>query len=158
MIEIEKHPDRRGYRLTAEQLLPAPIHDVFAFFSDAFQLEKITPPWLNFHVTTQPPIKLGEGTLLDYRLRLRGIPLRWRSKISEWVPPYRFVDEQLRGPYRFWHHLHTFQDQDGQTLVRDEVSYGVLGGAIVHRLLVKPDLLRIFQFRQDALRDRFPSD
>ena len=95
---------------------------------------------------------MAPGTLIDYRLRLHGIPLFWRTEISVWEPPFRFVDQQLRGPYRLWHHLHTFEELDGGTFCRDVVDYAFFGGPLVHRWLVKPDLQRIFEFR--ALRMR----
>ena len=157
MLTITKNPTG-GYRLTSELLLPAPRDEVFAFFADARQLETITPPWLHFHVLTEPPITLGEGAVIDYRLRLRGIPLRWRSKISGWNPPFGFVDEQLRGPYRWWRHEHTFTEQDGQTLVGDKVDYGVPGGALVHQLIVCRDVEQIFGFRIARLREIFAGE
>lgn len=154
MLSITKNP-AGGYRLTSELLVPAPRQEVFAFFSDAFQLEALTPPWLNFHVATPAPITLGEGTLIDYKLRLRGIPLKWRSRITGWNPPHGFTDEQVRGPYRWWRHEHTFTEQDGQTLVGDKVDYGVPGGALAHRLIVRSDLERIFAFRIAKLKEIF---
>lgn len=145
----------RGWRLTAEQWLPQPIAAVFAFFSDAFNLEVITPNWLHFEVLTPAPIALGEGTLIDYRLRVRGLPLRWQSLITSWDPPHRFADVMQRGPYRWWRHTHAFETRSGGTLTRDEVDYGVPGGALVHRLVVGPDVRRIFAFRQRRLAELF---
>lgn len=153
-MTITRHPERRGvYQLRAEQLLPAAREDVFAFFSDAFQLETITPPWLNFHVITPAPLELRAGSIIDYKLRLRGLPLRWRSVIAAWEPPHRFVDEQVRGPYRMWHHEHVFEECDGGTLVKDAVDYSVPGGAVVHALLVRRDVQQIFQFRTKKLAE-----
>src|ERR1700761_1668298 len=101
MPSITPHETLRGtYVLRDELWLPRPIDEVFGFFSDAYRLEMITPPWLHFHVQTPKPILMSPGRLIDYKLRLHGIPLRWRTEISEWQPPYRFVDRQLRGPYR----------------------------------------------------------
>ena len=128
---------------------------LFDFFSDAFQLENITPPSLKFKVSTPAPIEMRQDAEIDYRLRLVGIPARWRSRISVWDPPHRFVDEQLRGPYRRWHHEHVFEPKDGGTWVHDTVHYQVPGGAIVHALLVKRDLQRIFKFRGERLREIF---
>ena len=125
--------------------------DVFAFFADALNLEAITPPWLHFRILTAPPIEMREGTIIDYRLRLRGVPIRWQSEIIAWEPPRRFVDEQRRGPYRRWIHEHTFEEHDGATVVRDRVDYAVPGGAAVDRLVVARDLDRIFAFRHKAL-------
>lgn len=157
-MQIINHPTIRGaFQLTAEQWLPRPLSEVFAFFADAYRLQDLTPPFLNFHVVTPAPIDMYPGTKIDYRLRLRGIPVRWRSEISEWQPPHRFVDRQLIGPYRFWHHLHTFEEQNGGTFVRDTVDYGVPGGKLVHWLVVRRDLEKIFQYRRQRLEEFFGS-
>ena len=129
-ITSSPHPGA-AYRLQAEIWVPQPREEVFDFFADAFNLEAITPPWLNFSVKTPAPIAMETGTLIDYRLRLHGIPITWRTLISVWEPPFRFVDQQLRGPYRLWHHEHTFEELDGGTLVRDTVDYAVPGGPLV---------------------------
>jgi ligand-binding SRPBCC domain-containing protein len=154
-LVIGPHPSGRGYRLQTTQILPAERERVFDFFSDAFQLETLTPKWLHFSVLTPPPIQIERGTLIAYRLRLHGIPIRWQSVISTWEPPFRFVDEQTRGPYRRWHHEHRFEAVDGGTLCRDIVDYDVHGGALINALVVRRDLLRIFRFRQDNLRELF---
>jgi ligand-binding SRPBCC domain-containing protein len=143
--------DTSGYRLSTELLVGEPVAQVFDFFADAFQLETITPPCLRFSVQTPPPIEMRAGTLIDYRLRLHGLPNRWRSKISEWEPPFHFVDEQVRGPYRYWHHLHAFEEIDGATLVRDIVHYDVRLDFVLHTLLVRRDLRRIFEFRRETM-------
>ena len=160
MITIVPHPTTPGvHRLTAEVLLPRTRTEIFEFFSDAGNLEAITPPWLNFAVVTPRPIEMREGALIDYRLRLRGIPIRWRTRISLWDPPFSFVDEQLRGPYRSWRHLHTFEEAEDGCLMRDQVDYIVPGGALMHRLFVRGDLLRIFGYREEVMRQRFtPAD
>jgi ligand-binding SRPBCC domain-containing protein len=141
---------------TAELWLPRPRDEVFRFFGDATNLEAITPPWVNFHILTPAPIVMRPGTLIDYRLRLHGFPLRWQTEITAWEPSVRFVDEQRRGPYRLWRHTHTFEDKDGGTLCRDRVEYAVWGGALIERLFVRRDVARIFAFRQQALTERFP--
>ena len=141
----------RVREFVAEQTLPRPISEVFAFFSDAGNLEAITPPWLRFHVLTSCPIEMRVGTLIDYRLRIRGIPLRWRSEITAWEPPHRFVDEQRRGPYRLWRHEHTFEPCAGGTLCRDRVRYAVPFDFLAHRWLVRPDIERIFAYRRKQL-------
>lgn len=135
--------------------LPYPVDQVFAFFSDAYNLQELTPPFLHFEVLTPAPIPMGPGTRIDYRLRLRGIPIRWQSEITVWEPPYRFVDEQRRGPYRAWIHEHRFTPDGDGTLIEDEVRYDVLGGALVHTLFVKKDVARIFAYREARLRERF---
>lgn len=155
MVEISWDKQERAYKLTAATVMPVARDELFAFFSDAFQLERITPPWLGFRVTTPAPIEIQTGTLIDYRLRLRGIPIRWRTEISTWDPPYSFTDRQLKGPYSLWEHFHTFEEVDGGTLVSDEVNYRVIGGAIVHSLFVKNDLLKIFAFRRQRMIELF---
>ena len=138
-----------------QQLLARPPQAIFPFFGDALNLEAITPPWLGFRVTTPQPIEMTPGALIDYRLRLRGVPLRWRTTIAVWDPPRRFVDVQLSGPYRMWHHTHDFEPTaDGGTLMTDMVRYALpFGplGEIAHRLLVRRDLERIFDFRREAV-------
>ena len=141
----------RTYSLRSELWLPRKPAEVFPFFADAANLQRITPPWLRFEVVTPPPVDMGVGTLIDYRLRVRGLPIRWRSEITGWDPPRRFVDEQRRGPYRLWVHEHTFEDVDGGTLVGDTVDYAVRFGVLVQRFLVAPDLRRIFAYRKQRL-------
>jgi ligand-binding SRPBCC domain-containing protein len=153
--KVVPNPSGRGYRLEAEIELPQPRSHVFDFFADAFQLETITPPWMQFRVVTPAPIQIEPGTVIDYQLRIHGIPLRWRSKIAVWEPPQRFVDEQLRGPYRRWHHEHLFDETASGTRIRDVVHYAVPGGRLVHVLFVKPDLLKIFAYRTARLRELF---
>lgn len=145
----------RVFRLEAELWLPVPRAEVFPFFADAGNLEQITPPWLNFEILTPRPIPMRPGTLIDYRIRLRGLPLKWRTEISVWEPPVRFVDRQLRGPYRQWIHEHIFEERDGGTLCIDKVNYAVLGGALIERLFVRRDVKRIFEHRTVALRNHF---
>ena len=145
----------RVHEFQSQFWLPLPPEELFPFFADAANLDVITPSWLNFMVVTPPPIKMREGALIDYKLRVRGIPLRWRTRINVWQPPHRFVDEQLRGPYRQWIHEHTFEARDGGTLARDVVHYAVPLDFIAHRWLVRPDVEKIFAFRQEALRNRF---
>ena len=140
-------------RLTSELWLPSPRDEVFRFFSNAGNLEALTPPWLHFHIIT-PDVAMQPGTRIRYRLRLRGIPFTWESEISSWEPPRRFVDEQRRGPYRRWVHTHTFAEERGGTLVGDVVEFEVplerLAGWYVMR-----DVRKIFAFRRQALLGRF---
>jgi ligand-binding SRPBCC domain-containing protein len=149
----------RVHRLEREQLVPAPLADVFAFFAEARNLERITPAWLRFEVLTPEPLQMAPGTLIEYRLRLHGIPVRWLTRIEEWERERAFVDRQLRGPYRLWHHRHEFEARgEDATVVRDRVDYalpfGVLG-ELARRLFVGRDLERIFAFRQEAVREEF---
>jgi ligand-binding SRPBCC domain-containing protein len=129
------------------------MEQVFPFFSDAHNLEKITPPWLKFNVLTPGPIEMRPGAHIKYRLRLRGLPISWESEIMEWNPPHGFVDEQVRGPYRRWHHEHRFEVHDGGTGVNDRVEYSVWGGSIVNALLVQRDIRKIFEFRRQKLAE-----
>ncbi|MBI1928484.1 SRPBCC family protein [Candidatus Poribacteria bacterium] len=145
----------KTYTLKIEQRLPCPPEEVFRFFADANNLEVITPPWLHFKILTPSPIRMKKGTLIDYRLRLHGVPIRWQSEVTAWNPPYGFVDEQRRGPYRLWIHRHTFVQNNGSTLVRDEVDYAVPGGALAQKLLVAPDLKKIFNYRYRKLQEFF---
>jgi len=141
--------------LETDLWLPRPIDEVFAFFADADNLQRITPPLLNFRIVTPMPIPMAAGTLIDYRISLRGFPMRWRTLISVWEPPFRFVDEQLKGPYSTWIHEHTFARETREgvegTRCKDIVRYASLGGGIIHRVLVRPDLERIFRYRQAAM-------
>ncbi len=145
----------RVHRLEREQLLPHRTEDVFAFFAQARNLERITPSWLRFDVVTPEPIRMRVGTLIEYRLRVHGIRLRWISRIEEWVPGESFVDRQLCGPYARWRHRHTFETvAGGSTWVRDDIDYGLpLGtvGELAHPLFVRRDLERVFDFRQVAV-------
>lgn len=144
------------HEFTSELWLPRAPEELFAFFSDAANLDQITPSWLHFRILTATPLQIQQGSLIDYRLRLRGLPLRWRTRINVWDPPHRFVDEQVRGPYRCWIHEHTFEPAGGGTLIRDKVSYSVPFGFLLHRLFVRPDIEKIFRFRAETLRRLFP--
>jgi ligand-binding SRPBCC domain-containing protein len=142
------------------QRVAAPPERAFEFFSDALNLERITPPWLRFRVIDPGAIEMGPGTLIEYRLRLHLVPLRWLTRIEVWEPGRRFVDRQLRGPYRVWEHTHDFEPANGGTLMRDTVRYELpLGplGALAHRAFVRRDLERIFDFRRDAVAQALPS-
>ncbi|MEI6083066.1 MAG: SRPBCC family protein [Verrucomicrobiota bacterium] len=148
--------DGKEFALTSEQWLSRPLPEIFAFFADAGNLDALTPPWLRFEILTPRPIAMQVGARIDYRLRIRGLPVRWQSEITTWQPPHRFVDEQRRGPYRVWHHEHAFTEQDGGTLVKDHVRYAVFGGALVERLFVRRDIATIFAYRQAKLAEMFP--
>ena len=144
--------------LERRQRLAVPPERAFAFFSDARNLEAITPPWLRFHVLTEGAIDMRPGALIDYRLRLHGIPLSWHTRIAEWEPPHRFVDVQLRGPYALWEHTHTFEPAGGDAVViSDRVRYALpFGrlGELARRLFVRRDLDRIFDHRMRAIAAR----
>ncbi|HSS42325.1 MAG TPA: SRPBCC family protein [Solirubrobacterales bacterium] len=141
--------------LERRQRVEVPIDEAFAFYGDARNLERITPPLLGFEVTTPEPIEMGVGTLIEYRLRLHRVPVRWRTRIEAWEPPRRFVDVQIKGPYSLWEHTHTFEeDGPGATIIEDQVRYSIpFGplGELANRVLVRRDLRQIFDYRRDAV-------
>lgn len=137
-----------------EQRLPKPPAEVFPFFSEARNLERLTPGWLHFKVLETSAGPIGTGTLIRYRLRLHGVPIRWLTRIEEWRPNERFVDLQLRGPYRLWHHTHEFVPDGDGTLMRDTVRYAMRAGPLgelAQRRLVSGDLERIFGYRREQV-------
>ena len=148
----------RYHVLKSEQRLPGTPAEVFPFFADARNLEAITPSWLSFRVTTPLPVEMRAGALIEYRLRLHGIPITWLTRIEEWLPGVRFVDQQLAGPYRLWHHTHEFEpDGQGGTLMRDTVRYALPFwplSEVAHALLVRRDLAAIFEFRRAEVARR----
>lgn len=135
--------------------IPRPIDEVFAFFANARNLERLTPKFLHFQFLTPEPIEMREGALIDYRVRLRGVPIRWRTRIEAWEPPHRFVDVQVRGPYRLWRHEHSFREERGGTRCDDRVEYAAPGGRLVEKLLVDRDVSRIFDYRGEKLVEIF---
>ncbi len=143
----------RIHRLEREQSLPHPVEDVFAFFADARNLERLTPSLLRFEVLTVGEIEMRTGTLIEYRLRLHGVGVDWLTRIEEWEPGARFVDMQLAGPYRLWHHTHTFEPTGSGTLMRDTVRYALPAWPLgeLARRLVRRELERIFDFRRDTI-------
>jgi hypothetical protein len=142
------------YTLRRELLVPNALPEVFDFFSRAENLERLTPPWMRFRILTPPPIMMRQGTTIAYALRVHGIPIRWLTEIEEWNPPFEFVDNQAKGPYKLWRHTHRFSAVSGGTLVTDLVEYALPFGAIgrlVHRLQVARDLTRIFDYRSQRV-------
>jgi hypothetical protein len=135
--------------------LPQSREKVFQFFSDVANLDRITPPWLHFRTVEPGQMEMRKGIVIEHALRIHGLPLRWCSVIKEWDPPSRFVDEQIRGPYRLWVHEHKFEERDGGTLVHDHVHYAVLMDFLLHRFFIRPDIERIFAYRQEQLRALF---
>jgi ligand-binding SRPBCC domain-containing protein len=151
----------RIHLLERTQRIDRPLAGVFPFYADAGNLERITPPWLGFEMITPTPIAMGAGALIEYKLHLHRVPIRWRTRIESWDPPRRFVDAQLRGPYVLWHHTHTFRDDGaGGTILGDRVRYALPCGPfgeIAHALFVRRDLERIFDFRRDSVAAAFAS-
>lgn len=141
--------------LERSQRLECSRERAFEFYALARNLEAITPPWLSFKLITPDPIEMAPGALIDYRLKLHGVPVRWRTRIDVWEPPARFVDVQVRGPYSLWEHTHTFEpDGERAVVIGDRVRYALpLGplGRLAHAALVKRDLARIFDYRERAV-------
>ncbi|MDQ3366725.1 MAG: SRPBCC family protein [Myxococcota bacterium] len=144
--------------LERSQVVPHPRHEVFPFFADAANLERLTPPFLGFEIVSQLPDALTAGTVIDYRIKLKGLPMKWRTLIEVFEPEDRFVDVQLEGPYKLWRHLHTFRDVPGGTEIGDHVEYALpFGplGAIAHALVVKRQLQTIFDYRARIMTELF---
>ena len=146
------------YLLQRQALIRARLDEVFDFFSDARNLEQITPPWLHFRIVTPEPIAMQVGTQIRYRLRIAGVPLRWDTRITHWEPGKSFVDRQERGPYRLWSHTHSFETVEDGVLMRDSVRYALpFGplGRLAHALWVRDALARIFDYRLERIRELF---
>jgi ligand-binding SRPBCC domain-containing protein len=144
--------------VTSEQFVPRPRDEVFAFFAHPENLGTITPPWLDFHILTPSPVPMATGVLIDYVIRLGPVPTRWRTLITQFEAPHVFVDEQLEGPYSFWHHTHTFMETEGGTIIGDRVLYllplGALG-ALAERWVIRRQLRSIFAYRRRVIAERF---
>ena len=144
----------RIFTLRRTLWVPQPIDKVFPFVSDFQNLERITPKWLGFRNVVLPQ-EMQEGARTEHKLKIRGLPMTWVSEITEWDPPYGFVDEQKKGPYRFWRHEHRFREEKDGTVCEDTVKYAVPGGALVNRFFIAPDLKKIFDYRQERLKKIF---
>ena len=147
-------PRATVHRLERRQFVNRSLDEVFQFFASAHNLERITPPWLRFELLTPEPIEMRIGTRIDYRLHVHQVPVRWTSRIEEWVPGRAFVDRQLRGPYGLWLHRHSFQSSGAGTIVGDQVDYALPSGRVgdlAHRLFVRRDVERIFDYRHEAV-------
>jgi ligand-binding SRPBCC domain-containing protein len=143
------------FHLHTRQELARPLDEVFEFFSRAENLEQITPPWLHFRITSERDREMHVGMKIDYRLKVRGIPVSWQSEITRWNAPHAFVDQQRRGPYRLWRHEHRFMARGSSTLVEDHVEYATLGDSIVNRVFLLPQLREIFEYRQVKIGELF---
>ena len=149
------------YRLVREQTIDRPLDEVFAFFADARNLETLTPPWLRFEILTPGEIDMHVGMIIQYALRVHGLPINWTTAITVWNPPFEFVDVQLRGPYVLWHHRHTFEAVGSSTRMVDEVNYRLpLGwiGRAMNRVLVCRDLEIIFDHREKTVKRLLESE
>lgn len=149
------------YTLQREQWVASPLPRIFPFFAQPENLALITPPSLRFRLLTPGPVAMEQGRIIDYTIRVMGLPVRWRTLITRYDPPRCFVDEQISGPYSFWHHTHRFETRDGGTLLHDEVRYvlpmALMGPArsLVHALYVRPYLEKIFDYREQVFSGRF---
>ena len=135
-----------------------PLDEVFAFFSKAENLNKLTPSELQFEILTPSPIAMKKGSLIDYRIKLSGIPFKWKTEICEWNPPYKFADQQLKGPYAKWYHEHIFSEEDGKTIMIDKITYlskGWILAPLLHFLFVDKRVKEIFTYREKVLNDLF---
>lgn len=142
------------YQLTDAFVVQADPQRTWAFFSDATNLPRITPSWLAFQVLTPEPIHLQQDSLIDYRIKWKGLAMKWRTRIIDWSPPHQFIDLQLKGPYALWHHQHQFEPSNEGTICRDRVIYKLpLGplGAIGQALSVRRQLLEIFRYRREII-------
>jgi hypothetical protein len=148
----------KTFEINTKQYINKPLDVVFQFFSKPENLEMITPESLSFNILTPISIRMETGSLIDYTIRLFGIPIHWRTLISDYEPPFRFVDQQIKGPYTFWHHTHTFQAVEGGVEIIDKVKYSLpLGwlGTLAHSIWVRKDLEKIFKHRKTVIQNYF---
>lgn len=149
------------YTLDSIQFINKPIEDVFEFFSNPDNLSVITPPKLGFKILTPTPINMSVGRLIDYKIYLMGIPIHWRTLITDFDPPHTFIDQQIKGPYTIWHHTHTFQKVDGGVEIKDRVVYSIpfsILGRILNFLWIRKDLENIFNYRKKVIDELFEND
>jgi hypothetical protein len=149
------------YSLDSVQFINKPIEDVFKFFSNPDNLSVITPPKLGFKILTPTPINMSTGCLIDYKIYLMGIPIHWRTLITDFEPPHMFVDQQIKGPYTMWHHTHTFQKVDGGVEIKDRVVYSIpfsILGRLLNFLWIRKDLENIFNYRKKVIDELFEND
>ncbi|XAL97975.1 SRPBCC family protein [Phycisphaeraceae bacterium D3-23] len=150
--------DGKDWVLHMTQWLPLPPEELFVFFGDAHNLEQVTPDSVGFKIITPTPIDMHAGTRIDYKLRVRGLPICWTTHIESWDPPRSFVDTQAKGPFKRWHHTHAFEPKDGGTQCIDTVRYRPPGGPIaplINKLVVQKDVVKIFAYRAKWLEERF---
>lgn len=151
----------KPHQLVTETIIRRNINEVFDFFSKAENLNALTPPELSFKILTPQPIQIKEGALIDYRIKLSGIPFNWQTEICIWQPPYRFVDQQLKGPYKIWHHEHKFEETaNGYTKMIDTVTFlspGWILEPLINKLFVGKKVQEIFNYRTEQLLKLFPN-
>ncbi len=158
LAEIYSVDNPNEEKFSASQFVARPLSEVFEFFSEAKNLEELTPPWLDFHILKVSTLQIQDQTEIDYRLRIHGLPLHWRSRIERWAPGHEFMDTQLKGPYSKWHHTHRFEEVPGGTLVHDDVEYQIPGGLLGKAALgyfVRRDINRIFSYRRNKVAEIF---
>ncbi len=142
------------HKFTTQTIIEKPLETVFSYFSDAANLQDLTPPWLHFKIITKLPIDMKKDALIDYQLKLYGIPFHWQTKILGWSPPDHFVDIQLKGPYKEWIHIHRFEKQGKNTIMNDQVYYSLPFGWLsipARYLLVRKNIEKIFDYRRKQL-------
>ena len=151
--------EQKCHELVLEQWVPRPFNEVFDFFSEAKNLELLTPPYLKFKIIRLSTEKIEKGTRLDYRLQLHGIRFNWQSLITEWQSGIKFSDRQTKGPYAFWEHTHEFSEKDGGTVIRDRAVYEVplwAPGDLLLHPFIRKDLEKIFAYRRTKIEELFP--
>lgn len=142
------------YKIKTEQFIKRSLAEVFDFFSRPENLSEITPPEINFRILTPLPLEMKQGTVIDYTIKLFKIPVHWRTLITTYEPPHRFVDEQIKGPYTLWHHTHIFKEVSGGVEIHDSVSYSIpfgFLGRLLHAVWIKRDLEQIFEHRKNVI-------
>jgi ligand-binding SRPBCC domain-containing protein len=160
LSDLLAYSQPHGTRLfVARQWITGSPSENFPFFSAAENLETITPPWLNFRIVAKSTPDISEGTLIDYKLKIKGVPVRWRTRIENWAPPHKFVDTQLRGPYKTWHHTHRFEQLGNGTLMTDIVRYRMHAWPFGDFALpmVKNDVYSIFKYRRQVIEKTLSS-
>ena len=146
------------YKIETSQYIKRSLAEVFDYFSRPENLAEITPSELNFRILTPQPLEMKQGTIIDYTIKLFKIPIHWRTLITVFEPPYRFVDEQIKGPYKLWHHTHIFKEITGGVEIHDSVSYSIpfgLLGRLLHAVWIRRDLERIFEHRKNVIDQIF---
>lgn len=149
----------KTFHFNTSHTINSPLSQVFDFFSRAENLEKLTPDWLNFKILTPLPIAMEQGTLIDYQIRMMGFAMNWKTEITAWEPQIRFIDTQIKGPYRRWVHEHRFEERDGRTIMHDSVEYAIPGGFIsgfINKFFIRPRIKSIFFYREQIINSLFP--